>query len=494
MSSPFAPLTAEDPAEIGGYRLIARLGEGGMGRVYLASTQSGRQLAIKVIRPEYAAHPEFRNRFRREISAVQRVQSPYTALVIDADTESATPWLATAYIPGPPLDTVVAAHGPLPLDAALTVICGTAEALAAIHAAGVVHRDLKPSNVLLASDGPRVIDFGIAKAVDATPLTATNIRIGTPAYMAPEQALGHPAGPAVDVFALGALALYAATGRPPFGEGHPQALLYRIVNEPPDLAGCPPQLRRVVEGCLAKDPAQRPGLREVIDELRSSPTQGPGWPPPAVAAAADTYTCLPALAPASPLPRLRGRKRGVVAAFSAGVAVAVAAVTVALVGVYGRQSPSQPRTRVTVTVTAPAAGSATPGASSQAAPQAGPGALLGTYKEIELTDRHELLFTDPRKGHLSIDEGEEGDFGYLTLGFNPAVVRAKKMAVLNADEPGTYQSCLNNTRYTFSPEVKEILNRRVCVYTPSAVGMVKVIREVSHLGSYIVLDLTVWQR
>ena len=299
--SPFEPLTADDPPVIGGYRLQARLGAGGMGRVYLAFTPGGRALAVKVVRPEFAEDAEFRGRFAQEIRAAQRVNGVYTAQVVDAGPDAERPWLATAYVPGPSLAAAVRQFGPLPVRTVLLLTGAVAESLAAIHAASVVHRDLKPANVVLAEDGPRVIDFGIARAADSTPLTATGIRIGTPQYMAPEQALGQSAEPATDLFSLGSLAFYAATGRTPFGDGQEMAVLYRVVNEQPDLSACPPELVPVVQACLTKDPAERitgPALIDLCRELAGGDLRiTAGWLPSAVASEATRRTVT---APAAP--------------------------------------------------------------------------------------------------------------------------------------------------------------------------------------------------
>jgi serine/threonine protein kinase len=273
MSARFAPLTADDPDEVGGYALRARIGVGGMGRVYLAFTPGGRALALKVIRPEHAEDEEFRRRFRQEVDAAQRVQGLYTAPVVDADSEAPIPWLATAYVPGPSLRQAVAEHGPLPLATVFRLVAGVAEGLTAVHACGLIHRDLTPANVLLADDGPRVIDFGIAHAAAATSLTRTGMQVGTPALMAPEQVQGRSATTATDVFALGQLAVFAATGHTAFGEGNQDALFYRIRNEPPDLDDCPAELRAIASRCLEKDPDKRPTLTEVMAYARGQ-TEG----------------------------------------------------------------------------------------------------------------------------------------------------------------------------------------------------------------------------
>ncbi|HEY6495161.1 MAG TPA: serine/threonine-protein kinase, partial [Trebonia sp.] len=263
------PLAGDDPVQVAGYRLQARLGAGGMGRVYLAFTAGGRPVALKVIRPELGDDRNFRDRFRQEVEAARRVSGLYTAQVIDADPAASPPWLVTAYVPGPSLQQAVDEHGPLPVDTVLLLMAGVAEALQAIHGAGVVHRDLKPSNVLLAADGPRVIDFGIARAIEATTVTRTGMRVGSPPFMAPEQVQGLPVSPATDVFALGSLAGYAATGRLPFGTGNEHAMLYRVVHTEPDLDGCPEPLRALIGRCLVKEPAERPSPAEIIGECRA---------------------------------------------------------------------------------------------------------------------------------------------------------------------------------------------------------------------------------
>jgi hypothetical protein len=284
------PLAGDDPVEIAGYQLRARLGSGGMGRVYLAFTPAGRPVALKVVRPDLGTDPEFRRRFRQEVDASRRVHGMYTAQVLDAGPDASPPWLVTAYVPGPSLQEAVAGHGPMPEQSLFVLLAGVAEALAAIHAAGIVHRDLKPSNVLLAPDGPRVIDFGIARAADSTVVTGTGMLIGSPPFMAPEQVRGQDITPAVDVFALGAVAVFAATGRSPFGDGIDMGILYRVTHEEPDLSGCPPRLRELVGRCLAKDPAARPSPAEVIAACRAQAagqaTQAAlPWLPPDVLAA-----------------------------------------------------------------------------------------------------------------------------------------------------------------------------------------------------------------
>ncbi|MGW6919157.1 serine/threonine-protein kinase [Kitasatospora sp. NPDC054939] len=270
----FRALAPDDPREVGGYRPCAQLGAGGMGRVYLAYTPGGRPVALKVVRPELAEDPEFRHRFAQEVASARRIHGLYTAQVVDAGTDAATPWLATAFVAGPSLHQVVQRHGPLPERTVLLLLAGIAEALQAVHGAGVVHRDLKPGNVLVAADGPRVIDFGIARAADANPLTGTGLRIGSPGFMAPEQVLGQSATPATDVFALGALLAHVGSGKPPFGDGPEPASLYRAVHEEPDLDGLPAGLHELVRRCLAKAPEDRPGTAELIEAARLHPATG----------------------------------------------------------------------------------------------------------------------------------------------------------------------------------------------------------------------------
>ena len=224
-----------DPDLIGPYRLRARLGAGGMGRVYYGLSPGGRPVAVKVIRADLAQDPEFRARFRREVAVARSVSGLFTAPVIDADADGRVPWLATEYVRGPSLADAVSQHGPLPAASVLALARGLAEGLSAIHAAGVVHRDLKPANVLLAADGPRVIDFGISRAAEASGLTQTGFVVGSPGFMSPEQAEGLAVGPPGDVFSLGAVLAFAATGQGPFGSGSTPAMVYRVVHGAPRL-------------------------------------------------------------------------------------------------------------------------------------------------------------------------------------------------------------------------------------------------------------------
>ncbi|MFD3501622.1 protein kinase [Streptomyces sp. NPDC058678] len=257
-------LKDRDPAHIGAYMLLARLGAGGMGQVYLARSPGGRLVAIKVIRDEITDHPEALARFRREVETVRAVRSAYTANLIDASLEAAPYWLATEFVSGPTLSQAVGERGALPPETCRRVFAALAEGLAAVHTHGVTHRDLKPQNVILAAQGPQLIDFGIARGAGQTALTEAGFAPGTPGYTAPEVLLRNEVGPAADVFALGATLAYAATGRPPFGMGEAAGVSYRAVHEPVDVLGVEPGLAALIEACVAKDPAARPGLGEVI--------------------------------------------------------------------------------------------------------------------------------------------------------------------------------------------------------------------------------------
>ncbi|WP_416874886.1 protein kinase domain-containing protein [Kitasatospora sp. SC0581] len=284
-------LGSDDPRQVGGYRLLRRLGAGGMGRVYLGRTAGGRTVAVKVVRSELADDAEFRARFRQEVAAARRVGGAWTAPVLDADTEGGQPWVATGYVAGPALGEAVRTYGPLPEPAVRSLGVGLTGALAHVHGLGLVHRDVKPSNVLLTLDGPRLIDFGIARALDAAGgLTRSGYVVGSPGFMSPEQANGQAVGPAGDVFSLGAVLAFAGTGVHPFGEGVSAAvLLYRVLHEEPDVAGLPEPLRGTVLACLAKDPAARPTPRQLHDRLDPDGTAATrlshgGWLPAELAA------------------------------------------------------------------------------------------------------------------------------------------------------------------------------------------------------------------
>nr|WP_262056594.1 serine/threonine-protein kinase [Streptomyces sp. STR69] len=284
------PLGPDDPRDVAGYRLLARIGEGGMGSVYLSRTRGNQPVALKVIRREYAQDEEFRRRFEQEANSARRVQGYHIVPVVDHDTTGPQPWLATVYVPGLALDRVLALHGTLPLPTVLQLTGCAAEALQAVHKAGVIHRDMKPGNILVGSDGPWIIDFGIARAADATQLTRSGGLIGTPQFMSPEHANGQEQTPAADVFSLGLIAAVAATGRHPYGDSGAITLATKIANtefRPPDLTSYPEPLRTVLERTLTADPAARPTpaeLAALCQESAGRPLRDfTDWLPAAVA-------------------------------------------------------------------------------------------------------------------------------------------------------------------------------------------------------------------
>lgn len=481
-----APLEGEDPRTVGGYVLRARLGSGGMGRVYLSYTPGGRPIAIKVIRGEFADDPEFRRRFRQEVAAAQRVQGLYTAPVIDTDADAAQPWLATAYVPGPSLHDAVYRHGPLPAETVLVLMAGVAEALQSVHQAGVIHRDLKPSNVILAADGPRVIDFGIARAADATPLTRTGTSIGTPAFMAPEQARGLPSKPATDVFALGSLATYAATGTSAFGEGTDSSVLYRVVHQEPELSSVPAQLLPVLHRCLDKDPDRRPTPREVIDLCRAASEGtrlqiGEGWlPQTLVAEVTRRVNEQPPRAPEDPTVRRRRKRRALIAAVTvlvlaaAGTGLAIglrndddnspaaksqtqspnpsASGTPAAPGqaVGPTSAPSAARTgaptgSATSTASGPPSIAARPGESATAVATAGGVAEGGVLFERQLDVPNGycvgLGYSSTWRGSCSLSAGIMYFYG------DGNHIQGQEMVLLDPGQPSDFQTCLGETRY-----------------------------------------------
>ncbi len=268
MPPPLAPLRRWDPERIGPYSLLGRLGAGAMGQVYLGRSTGGRLVAVKAIKIEFAEEPGFRARFAHEVAAARRVSGVFTAAVVAADPDADVPWLATAYVPAPSLHRLVQAYGALPVPAARWLAAGCAEALESIHSAGLVHRDLKPSNVLVSPDGARVIDFGVARAAERIQLTVTRGAVGTPAYMAPEQARDtRQASPASDVFSLGATLLYAASGHPPYQGETVMDILVRLATEPPDLTGLPAELTGIVTACLERSPRNRPTSAALLAQL-----------------------------------------------------------------------------------------------------------------------------------------------------------------------------------------------------------------------------------
>ncbi|MFE0423535.1 serine/threonine-protein kinase, partial [Streptomyces sp. NPDC058953] len=277
------PLGPDEPRAIGPYRLVGRLGAGGMGRVYLGRSTGGRTVAVKVVHPHVAHDESFRARFRREVEAARRVGGRWTAPVLDADPEAAVPWVATGFFAGPALSAAVDEHGPLSGRAVRGLGAGLAQALAAVHALGLVHRDVKPSNVLLTLDGPRLIDFGIARAVDGTSaLTTTGVTVGSPGFMSPEAILGKDVTGAADVFSLGSVLAFAASGQTPFRGGTTATLLYKVVHEEPQLGPMDDELRELVFRCLEKEPGVRPEPGEILALLAPdgpAALMGSGWLP-----------------------------------------------------------------------------------------------------------------------------------------------------------------------------------------------------------------------
>ncbi|MFF7390514.1 PQQ-binding-like beta-propeller repeat protein [Streptomyces scabiei] len=316
------PLRSDDPRSVGGYKVVDRLGTGGMGVVYRARSRSGREVAVKVVHAQYAQDAVFRSRFRQEIEAVRKVSGAFTAAVVDADPEAERPWMATQYVPGRSLAQRIRDHGPLDGTELRVLALGLVEALREIHRAGVVHRDLKPANVLMADDGPRVIDFGISRAAENLALTETGQMIGTPPFMSPEQLTdARTAGPASDVFSLGTLLVYAATGRGPFDADSPYLTAYRVIHDEPVLDGVDPPLRAALERCLAKEAADRPGLDELAREFETAlPEPDPGALPVVtrreeVAAAATEFHLEIGTGPEpGPPPARRRRLRSLLAA------------------------------------------------------------------------------------------------------------------------------------------------------------------------------------
>ena len=275
-------LRPEDPRQVGRYRITGRLGSGGMGEVFLGHSPGGRPVAVKLIRSDLAENAAFRARFAQEVAAARRVSGIFTVSVVDADPDADQPWLVTSYVAGPSLTEAVESRGPLPATSVLSLAAGLAEGVAAIHAAGVVHRDLKPSNVLLAPDGPRIIDFGISRALDASRLTGTGGIVGSPGFMSPEQAEGGAIGPPSDMFSLGSVITFAATGDGPFGSGPATALLYRIVHGVPAIHSVPAQIRPLVARSLSKQPALRPTAEEFLEQISAltrSGSPGEAGPP-----------------------------------------------------------------------------------------------------------------------------------------------------------------------------------------------------------------------
>ncbi|WFB11964.1 serine/threonine protein kinase [Streptomyces sp. LX-29] len=358
-----------------------------MGTVYLAHSRGGRPVAIKVARPELASQPLFRERFRAEVAAARKVGGFHTAPVVDADPDAEVPWLATAYIPGPTLSRLIANQGPMGTRQLRRLGAALAEALQAIHGCGLVHRDLKPGNIIMAEDGPRVLDFGIARTLETAGLTLTGTAFGTPGFLAPEQAEGHPVGPAADVFALGVV-LVAAAGGSAFGGGTPVSLMYRSVHHPADLTAVPVPLRGTVAACLEKTPERRPTTAQLLEWFPAEDPREADHPatPTGVGAAASAAPGAAVgagpsgAAVAANTPRAVGVALGTPGtAAAAGYAPTVAAAAV----------PPPPAYAPTITAVAPQPPVPPDGAPTSADPEF----LAMNRKNAVLVDRDGVVFT-----------------------------------------------------------------------------------------------------
>ncbi|WP_416970423.1 serine/threonine-protein kinase [Streptomyces sp. 4F14] len=527
----FEALQRDDPQVAGGYRLVARLGAGGMGRVYLSYTRGGRAVAVKVVRPELADDPVFRKRFHREVKAARRVRGAYTAELVDADADGVPPWLATLYVPGPSLSQLVARRGALPVSAVLWLMAGVAEALHAIHEVGVVHRDLKPSNVLLAADGPRVIDFGISTALDSTLHTTQGAAIGTPQFMAPEQASAGEITPATDVFSLGQTVAFAALGEPLYGSGTALHVMYRIVNSDPDLSALPAQLRPILARCLAADPQERATPAEIVEWCRRElgpeadtsggpevwrEVVGPPVPAPEPAlvptlSATNPWTppsegVHPAevVHPSAEVLRAGRRRTRIIAGAGALLSVPLLAALVWL----GSEISELNRDRDDVSSSATPSPSASGKAGSEGS--AGGEAAGSAGSPVSGTPRavaHPLVRLD-EKNSISLDaqgqrEDRKGDIR-LVCGNSRCTLRSgtSAMSQLPVEPTDSYEECRNylaesRTRSSDLPLVVVAEGSRICVkHRSGAVGMLVIQIKSTYLPdsgtNFLMGDLTVW--
>ncbi|MFD5573928.1 serine/threonine-protein kinase [Streptomyces cadmiisoli] len=533
----FRPLQADDPPVVAGYRLAARLGAGGMGRVYLSHTQGGRPVAIKVVRPELADDPAFRRRFGREIKAARRVRGAYTAELIDADPDGVPPWLATLYVPGPSLAEAVARRGPLPVPAVLSLVAGVAEALQAIHDVGIVHRDLKPSNVLLAADGPRVIDFGISVAADLTAHTATGTAVGTPQFMAPEQASGGEVTAATDVFALGQTAAFAALGEPLYGDGPSVSVLYRIVHSEPDLSLLPEPLRPLIGRCLAAEPGERATLAEILQwcrqRLGADAGAGPAvWrevtgppvpvpvPPTAVAAPASAHTLAFTTRPQQPVPagrRPRRRRIAMITAAAAAGALVLTGLAWTVTDLTGRSSERNAATSRTTdaaedTRSSTSSSSGSAAGSSSDADSAARGRAAGTSppsaaRGTPQPEPHAGQWLDEENSLGIEDAGQrddrKGDIRFRCDDDGCALESGTSVISLHYSErPGaTYASCRSLLAGAEAHELQlaaVAAGSEICVKHPSGTIALLVVQVKSTAlpdsgVSFLTADMTVWR-
>ncbi|MFK0045223.1 serine/threonine-protein kinase [Streptomyces sp. NPDC090741] len=526
----FQPLREDDPQTVAGYRLAARLGAGGMGRVYLSHTRGGRPVAIKVVRPELAEDPAFRRRFRREVEAARRVRGAYTAELIDADADGTPPWLATVYVPGPSLSEAVARRGPLPVPAVLWLVAGVAEALEVIHGAGIVHRDLKPSNVLLAADGPRVIDFGISLASGTTSPTATGSAIGTPQYMAPEQALAGETTAATDVFALGQTAAFAALGEPLYGDGPSVSVLFRIVHSDPDLSRLPESLRPLIARCLAADPDDRATPAEIVawcrQRLGKDADAGGGpavWrevagPEPEVPAPVPHPTPVhtraldpqppqpspmawqpPMTTPLTPQER-RGRRRRTALIVTAAVTASAALLTGLAWTVMDAADRVRERSAAAATSPGPASGGKATGAGGAASstPKASKPPAPVPYPQVWLDEKNSIGITDPVKR-----QDRTGDIRLDCEKKSCELVSDTSVLVQLYADPGTgnLDTCglltKASTQHTL-PLAAAAPGTEICVRHPSGdiallVIQIKSVVRLNGLPDWISADMTLWR-
>ncbi|MCG5437519.1 serine/threonine protein kinase [Micromonospora foliorum] len=422
-----------DPARLGGYEVLDRLGDGGMGSVFLARSPQGRRVAVKVVRPELSHDEEFRGRFRSEVNRARQVPPFCTAEVLDADPDHDPPYLVVEYVEGPSLAEVVRNRGPLGAAQLHSIAVGVATALTAIHGAGVIHRDLKPANVLVAPGGIKVIDFGIARAFEATSQhTRTNQMVGTVSYMAPERfdtTSGRPVGPAADIFAWGALVAYAATGRNPFGGDSATATAMRILTQPPDLTGLGGPLRELVSRALEKDPAARPTARELLDGLLTAAHAGAAGGPAPVLGATPPASVSPAAGDdqgARSMPpglatagRAGSRRRGWLTALGATAAVIAVLVPAYLFGPQLLRGLAKPDPAGSTPTGGPATSgpAATASTSASGRPTASPSASVDPTRAMLAGQRRFLLhaveidrdLSLPSHGELEVGDGTGKD-------------------------------------------------------------------------------------
>ncbi|MEV7522659.1 serine/threonine-protein kinase [Streptomyces sp. NPDC091371] len=526
----FQPLHADDPRSVAGYRLAARLGAGGMGRVYLSHTPGGRPVAIKVVRPELAEDPDFRRRFRREVEAARRVRGAYTAELIDAESDGTPPWLATLYVPGPSLSEAVARRGPLPVPAVLWLVAGVAEALQVIHDAGVVHRDLKPANVLLAADGPRVIDFGISLASGTTEATATGSTIGTPQYMAPEQAEAGEVTTATDVFALGQTAAFAALGEPLYGTGPSVSVLFRIVHSEPDLSRLPEPLRPLIARCLAADPKERATPAEIVAwcrrHLPGDADGGPAvWrevtgPEPVVPAPVPEPTSVhtfplvwrPPQSPEQRRPRARGRRIALItaAAVTAAALLVTGVVRAAKSGAEPRGGNASKSTQRTPSASAStsvsaSAGSAAGGsvpqpsapASSTPPPAKPPAPVPLPYPGLRLEEDNSIGMNGPVERAT-----RTGDVRLTCETYSCDLESGSSVITMLNGKPGatldTCRSALTRADKKSAPLSLAAVGSEFCVKHPSGdIGLLVIqIKQTAPMDDgpkWLIADLTIWR-